>query len=337
MTLRWSALTAALLLGAAVATSLLAVVGSANPADVWQQLFEGSLASRSAFGETLLRFAPMVLVAAGLAPSLRIGLYNIGSPGQLGMGALAATLVALHVPGPGPWVIIVAALGAAGAGALWSLIAAEANVRWSANEIISTLALNFVAASVLGYLLSEPLQAERANIAQSELVPDGTQLPILVPATRAHIGVLVALGAAAVLVLFDRTGAGYRLRLFGENRRLALQSGVSRSSTIRATMAVAGAAAGLAGWMQVLGVDGRMYATVAEPVGYSGFFLALLAGLSGTAMLVVGLLLAAILRGAESLQIGVGLAPEIIDALVGLLLVAFVVRTRARELQAEAA
>ncbi len=331
--LRWVALNAALLGGVVAVTGLLVLSVGSNPLDVASQLFEGSLTSRVAVGETLLRFAPMVVVATGLAPSLRARLYNVGSPGQLGVGALAATMVVLHVPGPGGLVVVVAAVAAGIAGAVWSGLAAELKIRWAANEIISTLALNFAAASILGYLLSEPLQAEGANIAQSEAIPAGTSLPILLSGTRANIGVLVAVVAAVCLIVFDHSGAGYRLRLFGENPRLAKQTGLSEDSTVRRTMAIAGAAAGLAGWIQVLGVDGRMYATVADPVGFNGFFLALVAGMSGMAIMVLGAGLAVILRGAESLQIGVGLSPEITDALVGLLLIAFVLRARALELR----
>lgn len=333
MNSRWVTLNLVLVAAVAVVVSALVAVGGANPIDAWRQLYEGSLASRTAIGETLLRFGPMVLVAVGLAPSLRAGLFNIGAPGQLGAGALAATMTVLHVPGPVAVVVVLAALAAAAAGSLWSAVAAELKVRWGANEIISTLALNFIAAALLGYLLSEPLQADRANIAQSEAIPEGARLPTLLSGTRANVGVLIALGAALALLLFERTGAGYRLRLFGHNRRLASQAGVSEALMVRTTMAVAGATAGIAGWMQVLGVDGRMYATVADPVGFNGFFLALLSGLSAVVIVVVGAVLAAILRGAESLQVGAGLAPEIIDALIGLLLIALVLRTRANEIR----
>ena len=330
---RWVALNITLVGSVLLLAGILVLSVGASPVDAGRQLFDGSLSSRTAVGETLLRFAPMVLVAAGLAPSLRARLYNVGAAGQLGAGALASTMIALHLPGPGALIIVVAATGAAIAGAAWSSIAAELKVRWAANEIISTLALNFVAASLLSYLLSEPLQADNANIAQSEAIPSNANLPILLSGTRANIGIVVALVAAGALFAFDRSGAGYRLKLFGENPRLAKQAGLREATTVRGTMAVAGAAAGLAGWIQVLGVDGRMYATVAEPVGFNGFFLALLAGLSGAVIIVLGAGLAAILRGAESLQLGVNLSPEITSAIVGLLLVAFVVRARAQELK----
>lgn len=327
-TARRVSVVAVLLAAAFAGTSLLAVVGGAGPLATWAQLLDGSLGSRAALGETLLRFAPMVMVAAGLAPGVRAGLFNVGSPGQMGMGALPAAMIAVHVPSAGG-ATIVAALGAAAvAGALWSALAAELKVRWGANEIISTLALNFVAASLLGYLLSEPLQAAGANIAQSAPVAPGSHLPVIIGGTRAHVGVILALAAAAGLWVFNRTPAGYRLRMFGENPRLARQASIGGPGIVRATMAVAGAAAGVAGAMVVLGVDKRLYATVADPVGYSGFFLALLAGTNAAAIVALGFCLAALVRGAESLQIGVGLAPEIIDALIGLALLVFVVRRR---------
>ncbi len=328
---RRAALVVALAAAFFAGTGLLAVVGGAGPLAAWRQLADGSLGSPAALGETLLRFAPMAMVAAGLAPGLRAGLFNVGSPGQMGVGALAAAMIAIHLPSPGGLTIVVALAAAAAGGALWSALAAELYVRWGANEIISTLALNFVAASLLGYLLGEPLQPVGANIAQSDPIDVHSHLPVIIGGTRANAGIVLTLAAAAALAVFNRTPAGYRLRMFGENRRLARQAAIDGRGIVRATMAVAGAAAGLAGAMIVLGTDKRLYATVADPVGYSGFFLALLAGMNAAAIVALGFLLAALVRGAESLQIGVGLAPEIIDAMIGLALLGFVVRRRLLE------
>jgi simple sugar transport system permease protein len=93
-------------------------------------------------------------------------------------------------------------------------------------------------------------------------------------------------------------------------------------------MVTAGLGAGLAGWLQVAGVDHRLYATVSDPVGYAGLFVALLGATRPLGMLVAAVLLGGLLQGGQSLQIGVGLAPEIVQVFVGLVLLGYAVASR---------
>jgi simple sugar transport system permease protein len=304
-------------------TALLIVVGGADPIDAANGLVDQSLGTRSGLGETLLRFAPLALIAATLTPSLRAGLFNIGAPGQLGMGALAAGLVGLHLHGlPNGVLIAAAAIAAAAAGLAWGLIPALMRAHLGVNEILSTLVFNFLAAGLLSYLLGGPLQGEGANLAQSDTLSAGTNLPIILSQTRAHIGVLVALGAIIALAAYGSTPSGYRLRLFSASQSLAEQAGASERRVIIGTMLVGAAGAGLAGWMQVLGVDHLVYATAADPVGYGGLFVALLGALNPVGILIAAFLLAALLQGGNSLQVGVGVSPEITNAVVGLIVLA---------------
>jgi general nucleoside transport system permease protein len=306
-----------------LAGALLLAIGGADPYESYSQLIDGAFGSSRALGETLIRFAPLAIIAIGLTPSLRAGLFNIGAPGQIAAGALAATMVGLHLDAlPTALLLVVAATCAAVAGAAWGLIPALLKARLNVNEILSTLVFNFLAFGLLSYLLTGPLQPETANIAQSDPLPDQAQLPLLLSDTRAHIGVLVALVAVAALAYYQATPAGYRLNLYSHSPSLARQSGASPAKLIVVTMCLGAAAAGLAGWMQVAGVDHRLYATVAAPIGYTALFVALLGGLRPLGILVVSFFFAALLSGGDSLQVGAGVSPEIIDALIGLLLLA---------------
>lgn len=304
-------------------TAALVAIGGASPSTAAHGLINQSLGTENGVGETLLRFAPLALIAATLTPSLRAGLFNIGAPGQLGMGALAAGMVGVHLHAlPGPELVIAAAFAAALAGFLWGLAPALMRSVMGINEILSTLVFNFLAAGLLSYLLGGPLQGQGANLAQSDTLPAKANLPIILPGTRAHIGVIVAVAAVIALGAYGSTPSGYRLRLLSASRGLGEQAGVSERRTIFSTMLIGAAGAGLAGWMQVLGVDHLVYATAADPVGYSGLFVALIGGLTARGILVAAFLLGALLQGGNSLQIGAGVSPEITNAVVGMVVLA---------------
>lgn len=323
----------ALSLGATVAAIVaisagLFAIGNADPLVAFGAMYRGSFGSWVSFGETLIRFAPVTLIALGLVPSLRIGLFNIGAPGQIGLGALFATLAGFALGGaPSSVAIPVTFVAAALGGALWALGPGLLRAWFRVNEILSTLVFNFLALYLLQYLLTGPLHGYRSNIAQSDPLPKEAWLPVVIDGTRAHAGLYVVLAAIVALWLVQRSPLGYRLRLFGAGPFLARQAGVSGPRLIVWTMCVGGAAAGIAGWMQVAGVDHRLYDTVADPIGYMGLFAALLGALHPVGIFFSGLVFAALLRGGESLQIGANISPEIISALVGLILLLLAARS----------
>ena len=311
----------------AISAALFAI-GDADPYVAFRAMYRGSFGSWVSFGETLIRFAPVTLIALGLVPSLRIGLFNIGAPGQIGLGALFALLAGFALGGAPRSVSLPATLIAAAAGgALWALGPGMLRAYSRVNEILSTLVFNFLALYLLQYLLTGPLHGYRSNIAQSDPLPREAWLPVVIEGTRAHAGLLVVLAALVALWLVRRSTLGYRLRLFGAGPNLARQAGVDGPRLIVWTMCGGGAAAGIAGWMQVAGVDHRLYDTVADPIGYMGLFAALLGVLHPVGIFFSGLAFAALLRGGESLQIGANISPEIISALVGLVLLLLAARS----------
>jgi ABC-type uncharacterized transport system permease subunit len=318
---------AAVVVATLVLGGVLFALGGVSPLDGFRALNAGSLGNRSVLGETLIRATPIAIIALGLIPSLKAGLFNIGSPGQLGIGAFAAGMIAInvgHVPSVLAWVL--AAGGGVIAGASWAVIPAVLKAYLDINEILTTLVFNFLAMYLLTYLLSGPLQGQAANLAQSDPIPINGQLPVLLTDTRAHVGILVTVVVGVGLILYAKTPAGYRLELFGANRKLARHGGVREAGVVLRTMMVGGAAAGLAGWTQVAGVDHRVYATVADPVGYYGFFAAILGLLLPLVVLGAAFGLGALLQGGGSLQIGVGVSPEIVGVLIGLILFLVAIR-----------
>jgi general nucleoside transport system permease protein len=294
---------------------------------MWKSTF-GSLRT---FGEGLIRATPLLMIAATLLPSLRAGLYNIGAPGQLGAGALATTLIALNMPSaPSLLVVPLCAVAAFIAGGATAFVPGLLKARWRVNEIVSTLAMNFIVVALLGWLLNGPLQSDFANLPQSPSLPHNSALPLLIPGTRAHIGLLVALVFIPVLLAMDRSLIGYRLRLFSVNPILAKRAGVNPRSTITWLITFGGAGAGLAGWMQVAAIDHRLYPTVASPIGYAGLFVALLGALHPIGSVIAAFALGALLYGGAALQVGAGVSPEIIQVFLGLILFIYASRPGAK-------
>lgn len=311
---------AVLVVLAVVGAGLLLTVG-ANPVEVLVTLIEGAFGTTANFGETLVRLIPVATVALALIPSLRVGLFNIGAPGQMSAGALLAVLPGLYLPSlPAPLQMVLAFVLACIGGGLLAFVCGYLRARLQVNEILSTLVFNVLTVLFLEYLLAGPMHGLNANIPESNALSLSAWLAPLADNVRAHWGIVIVFALLVGTWVLDSTPLGYRLRLFGALPGLARQAGIKSVPIIVATMVFAGIGAGLAGWEQVAGVDHRLYPTVAVPVGYTGLFAALLGGLRPPGVLIASLVFAALLRGGDYLQIGAGISPELIGTLIGLVL-----------------
>ena len=320
-----------------ILSGVLFLLGRADPILSLGVMFNGAFGSWAGFGETLLRFSPLALVALGLIPSLRIGLFNIGAPGQIAAGGLMSTLVSLNLPNLPAYVVLpLSCLSAAVGGALCAFFPALLRARLSVSEILSTLVFNFITVLFLQYLLTGPMKGYRVNLPESDPFPGNAFLPTFVQGSRANIGILLVFAVLIFMRALDGSPTGYRLRLLGASRSLGRQAGIGEARMIIATLCVGGAAAGVAGWMQAAGVDHRLYASIADPIGYTGLFAALMGGLQSVGVVVSSFFFAALLRGGNSLQIGADVSPEITGVLVGLImLVMAAMETRFRQAEAE--
>ena len=306
------------ILTVAVTACILLFFGRANPIEALRVMFTAAFGTWDGFGETLIRFAPLAIVALGLVPSLQIGLFNIGAPGQIASGGLVAALVSFSFPhSSGLIVLTLACIGAAVGGALCALVPAMLRAWISVSEILSTLVFNFITTLFLQYLLTGPMKGYRANLPQSDPFPHDAVLATFVQGSRAHYGILLVVVAFIAIRALDGSPVGYRLRLIGASRSLARQTGIKEAHMIIATLCVGGAAAGIAGWMQAAGVDHRLYASIADPIGYTGLFAALLGGLRPLEVVIASFFFAALLRGGDALQIGADVSPEIVGVLIG--------------------
>ena len=307
------------------------MIAPAVPQDVAQALdafWRGSLGTTSALvSGTLVRMVPLTIVGVAISVAFRSGVFNIGGEGQLLLGAVAATVVGLQWSSTlGPASVIVALAASAAAGGAWAGIAAVLRVRFGVLEVISTIMLNFIASNLVSFLVRGPLQEPTHIYPQTESVAPAFRLPHLIPQTRLHIGLLIALGAAAMAWwLFARTAAGFRLRVVGASPTAARVAGrVDVGRVAASALIVSGALAGLAGGIEVTGVTYALYENLSPGYGFSAIAVAILARLNPLWVLVTAFLFAALETGALGMQRDAGV-PSVVASAVEAVIILVVV------------
>lgn len=288
-----------------VLAGLLALTGYSVTA-AFTALWQGAFGSWAALASgTLVRATPLLFAGLAVAVAFRAGILNIGAEGQLLAGAAAATAVAMTVsPQLGVAGAGLALLAGAAAGGLWAGIAALLRQQFGVLEVISTIMLNVIMLHLTGLLVRGPLQEPTATFPQSALIEQALRLPRLVPATRLHAGVLMAVCSALLLGWFLRsTARGFRLRMTGANPRASASAGGIRVTHVATSAFVAsGAIAGLGGAVEVTGVTYALYENLSPGYGYTAIAVALLARLSPTAAIGSALVFGAMEAGAAAMQ-----------------------------------
>ncbi len=255
--------------------------------------------------DSVVRAIPLILTGLAVSLAFRAGVFNLGAEGQFLVGAATSTAMSLKLSAlPGVIPLIVALMAGAAAGALWAGIAAELRRRYHVLEIISTIMLNFIALYLVSFLVRGPLQEPTRIYPQTPSLAESARLPVILPGTRLHAGILIAVGLAIFLSWFFReTAAGFRIRATGAGPRAAESAGMIDVSRLSWKVFLwSGAIAGLAGAVEVNGVTFALYENISPGYGYTAIAVALIAGLNPVAVIVSGLFFGALETGASALQ-----------------------------------
>jgi general nucleoside transport system permease protein len=295
-----------------------------------EAFWNGSLGTLNALvSGTLVRAIPLAIAGVAVAIAFRAGVFNIGAEGQLLLGAIAATVVGLHVPRElGPMGLVAAMAAGAAAGGAWAGIAALLRARFGVLEVISTIMLNFIALNLVSYLVRGPMQEPTGVYPQTLPIADAARLPILVDGSRLHAGILVAvvLSVGAWWYL-SRTAGGFRLRAVGASPTASAVAGRIDVSRVSATALVAsGAIAGLAGGIEVAGVTYALYENLSPGYGFAAIAVAILARLHPLGVLGTAFLFATLETGALGMQRDAGVpnvVASVLEALAILVAVAW--------------
>jgi len=298
-----------------------------NPTEIARAIGSGELSEiQSALyplSETVVTATPLIFVGLSVALGFRAGLFNIGAEGQVNVGALVAAAAGISLTWlPGPIHLVVMILAGFLGGALWGFIPGVLKAKTGAHEVITTIMLNFVAVSLVLYLLSTDFykqQAEPVSKPVKAAYPHlfGTSL-------RLHLGIIVALGAAAgVAWLLNRTTVGFEFRAVGANPDAARAAGMSTTRTTIVVMSLAGGLSGLGGANQLASITPSLFPGFASGLGFDGIAIALVGRGKPMGVVVASFLFAVLRTGGRSMQV-ITQTPIDIIVVIQALVIAFI-------------
>jgi simple sugar transport system permease protein len=330
------------LVAALAVGSILLLAMNANISEAYTALARGAFGTQNATAETLVKAIPVLFVAIGICVAFRANVINIGGEGQMIAGALAGVSTALALgSAPGLVIIVLSLLAGFVAGGLYGGLAGFLKARFNVNEILSTIMLNQVAVQMMNYLLNGPLldpaEIGANHIPKTMRIVEQAQLPRLVfsfgdtfelfARTRLHWGLVIAVVLAIVVyVLLWRTPLGYRIRAVGYNERAARYAGINVPRQMVLSMFLAGGCAGLAGAVQVLGLQYRLQtdgspAGFTANAGFNGIVAALFGNLNPIGAILSSAFFGGLLVGAQSMQRDLGVPAALITAINGIIVV----------------
>ena len=313
------------LLGLALALAVFALflLGSGrDPVDALLEAWHGVIGSSFGLSEVGVTMIPLVLTALATAIPTRVGLVNVGGEGQLYVGALTATGVALFFPIGHIWLMLPAMALAGGAGgALWAGLAAMLRHWRGVNEVISTLLSNYVAILLVNVFVFGPWKNPE-GLGYPYTTPfDAAAIFPAIAGTRFHWGFLTPAFALIVsYVIFTRTVWGFKMRAVGGNPDAARRRGIPVDRYVIAAMIAGGGMAGMAGMVEVSGIHHDLRPGISANLGYLGLLASWLAGHNPVVIIGACFLIAAFLVAGDVLQLTVGLPSAAGLVLIGLAL-----------------
>jgi simple sugar transport system permease protein len=293
------------------------------PGVALRTFFVAPVSSMNGLAELLLKATPLVLIAQGLAIGFRANVWNIGAEGQLILGAVAASALAIRFDGTdSPWLL--PAMVAAGilGGMAWAAIPAYLKTRFHASEILVTLMLTYVATLVLSYLVHGVMRDPHGlNFPQSILFGEFALFPSVLPGTRLNAAVLFPVViTVAAWVFVTKSFAGYQMLVGGLAPLAARYAGFSETRAVWLALLIGGGAAGLAGVGEVAGPLGQLLPTVSPGYGFAAIIVAFVGRLHPLGIVVAGLLMSLLYLGGEAAQIALQIPYAVTSLFQGALL-----------------
>jgi len=319
--LRFGAPVVSIVIALFFAGALLLLAGI-NPLEAYREILYEAVGSLYGLSETLVKATPLIIAGLAVSLAFRMQIWNIGAEGQIYMGAMGATWVALFSGLDNHWLLMVGMFSAAFiCGGLWAGVAGFLRARWSVNEVIVTLMMNYIAILFVNYLIYGPWRDPQGfNFPLTAQFADAARFTNFFD-TRLHSGFFLALGCALILYLFmERTIWGYQIKVIGSNPQAARYAGMRTGVTVFWVLFLSGAIAGIAGFSEVAGLQYRLQHGLSPGYGYTAIIIAWLARRSALGVVIVSLLMGILLVGGDSLQMLWQLPIAFVYAFQGLIL-----------------
>lgn len=304
--------------------SVFILLSGSSPIQAYLALAVGAFGSVDSVVETLIKTTPLIIAGLGVALAFRGGLFNIGVEGQILVGSIATVIVGTRLDAPPLISVPVLLLAGTLGGALWAAIPGYLKARSGAHEVITTIMMNFIAARIVTWSIGAngPLRRPGTVVPETSAILENGRLPLLIPDTRLHAGILIALILAfLVYLLLFRTVLGVEIRMVGMNLHAARYAGIRVERNIILTMALSGGFAGIAGAIQVMGIPPYNFTTGFNiGYGFDSIAVAVLGNIHPFGVVMSALLFGAMDAGARLMQLRAKVPIDIITILQGLIL-----------------
>lgn len=287
------------------------LLGGYNVLEVYSYLIRGSLGSVSALSSTIRWTTAFLLcgIASGIA--FKGGMFNMGTEGQLYMGAISATLVGIYCKGlPAIAHIPLCMLAGMVAGAIWASIPALLRVYWNTSEIVVTLMMNYIAINFTSFLVKEYFLTTSVfgdSLTTDELAATA-RFPVFGGSPISFGFILGTLLIIAYILFFTKSKRGFEIKVSGVNPDFAKFSGISVNKVRISVMLMSGMVAGLAGAAEIMGVQGRFLSGFSPDFGTSGMLVALLGNSSGIGIYISAIFMGILKAGSLTLERSAGVS-----------------------------
>jgi ABC-type uncharacterized transport system permease subunit len=314
---------------ALVVGGIIILLAGGNPIQAYVGLFQGAFGSPKALSETAVWATPYILAGLAVALAFKGGLFNIGAEGQLALGAVAAAWVGYALPGilgitiPA-FIHVPLAIGMGVLfGAIWAAIPGALKAYTGAHEVINTIMMNYIALNTVSFLLNGPMKDKDPNnvIARTPEIALTARVPAIFPDLRVNWGFILALFCAwLVWYVLWKTTLGFEIRTVGANPDAAKYAGMNVKKLIILTMAFSGGLAGLAGAIEVVGLNYRHELGFSIGYGFDAIAIALLGKSHPLGVVLAAILFGGMRNGATRMQFLTQIPVDIISIIQALIL-----------------
>jgi simple sugar transport system permease protein len=320
-----SAVIVALLLG-----FILLSLDGHPPAEVLGGAYSSTFSTNYRFANLIARLITITLVALAAAIPFKAGIWNIGGDGQLLVGAFASALVGIYVTGlPALLHIALAVLAGILGGMVWAAIPGAIRLKYNANEIVTTIMMNYLATLLTGYLVNYPFHAPGSSNAETMNILDSAALPRLVTMSNLSAGLYIMIAVFLIIYFIDKkTVWGFEWRVIGSNPEFSKYGGVNNKKMQFIAMCMGGGLAGLAGSILVLGNYHKFIAGLGGGVGFTGVLIAIIAANSPIIILIIAAIFAVLQNSIIGMQSKIGIAVEFSDIIQSVIILMVITRSK---------
>ena len=301
-------------------TALILLSFGLNPIRVYYAIVEGSLGTQLRIKQTIIKAIPLTITSLGILVAFKMKFWNIGGEGQIAMGAMAASYVALNYGSlPNPVLLVLMALAGIVMGGFWAFIPALFKRKFGTNETIFTLMMNYIAIKFVMYLQYGPWMDPNANgFPRVAPFPGNAILPTFL---GVHLGLLIAI-VCVILIYFlmTYTKLGYEITVVGESYETARYAGMNIGKIVIVAMLISGGLCGLVGMIQASAVEKTLVAGISGGYGFTAIITAWLARLNAPVTAIVCVLFAMLLQGGAYIQLAMNVPSSVASIVQGTIL-----------------